>query len=396
MSPEGATPPGVDSEKWEGFQVQRHVENSSREEIEHSIERAESIGASIKFDIRWNLLYPERSQEPNAKNEQNYKEALEACARNPNQRPTIILDSPPGWISEQLTADKDRSKLPEQVEEEYRQYAQHVATLIKEAGVTPVMIQVMNEVNNAIYNKMSVEQLGHLCRVTREVFSQKFGESTPLIMLNILPDIKYAKSLSTIKESFDVLGVDWYQGTYPGEGTRTAFLPGVNALKTFSDVRGLKEHFDEFLPGGALEGKMVAVSEVGAPTPLGQKHERMQRGFYNQFLRNFHLMLNRYEELDQEVPLVGVAFYSLEDEPERPGSEFHSLLAPIERLVNKYLESKWGIFKEDGTAKGRDASKGENSPIRDRDETLADRILHLTQERFSKRIKTAEGQKEEK
>lgn len=177
---------------------------------------------------------------------------------------------------------------------------------------------------------MSVEQLGHLCRVTKEVFAQKFSENAPLVMLNILPDTKYAKGLSSIKDSF-----------------------------------------------------------------VGQKHERMQRAFYDQFLRNFHLMLNRYAEKGQEVPLIGVAFYSLEDEPERPGSEFHSIMAPIERLINKYLESKWGILKEDGTPKGKDVSKSERGTIHDRDENLTDRIRYLTQERFSKRIKTVEKQKEE-
>lgn len=149
MGPEGFTPPGVDTEKWEGFQVQRHVEGSSREEIERSIERAESLGASIKFDIRWNTLYPQRSQEPTPQYEQNYKEALDACAKHPSQRPTIILDSPPNWANEQLKEDKDKTKLPEEVEKDYRQYAEHTASLIKESGVTPVMIQVMNEVNKS-------------------------------------------------------------------------------------------------------------------------------------------------------------------------------------------------------------------------------------------------------
>ena len=333
-------------------------------------------------------MYPEKGHGQDQGYEQNYREALEACAKFPSQKPTIILDSPPEWVNGALNESEDKTKLPEEVEGSYRQYCEHTASMIQEAGVAPVMIQVMNEVNNTVYNKMSTEQLGHLCRVTKEVFTQKFGEKAPLVMLNILPSINYLKNLASIKESFDVLGVDWYQGTYPGEGTGTAFYPGSKPLKTFADVRGLKEHFDEFLEGGALEGKMVTISEVGAPTPLGQKHERMQRGFYDQFLRNLHLMLNRYEEQGKQVPLVGVAFYSLEDEPERPGSEFHTLLAPIERLVNKYLESKWGIFNEDGQAKGAKEN--------DRDVTLADRIKHITQERFTKKIKTAERRKEEK
>lgn len=404
MSAEGITPPGVAEGTWEGIGVQKHVEGSNQDEIERSIERAESLGASIKFDIRWNTLYPERDQEIDPQYEQNYKEALAACAKHPSQKPTIILDSPPNWANEQLKENGDKAKLPEEVEKNYRQYCEHVASLIKESGVTPVMIQVMNEVNNTIYNKMSVEQLGHLCRVTRGVFTQKFGEEAPLVMLNILPDVKYLKRLADIKDSVDVIGIDWYRGTYPTEPigvglnplripgqiktsiesvTASTFL-GAKPSKTYGNIKTLTDHLDEFLPGGALDGKMVAVAEVGAPTVRGEKDERAQRLFYNQFMRKLNLQLNRYQERGLELPLVGVAFYSLEDEPERPGSEFNTIIAPVQRLLNR-LESRWGIFTAAGEAKGNV-----------RDETLTDRIHYLTQERFLRRIKTSERQKEEK
>jgi hypothetical protein len=370
----------IDLSEFKGIYVQSHMEGLSPEVIKRRLDEAEELGASVKFDLRWNLLFPEKeinSTNPilDLINEKQYKTALELVGQRPNQKPILILDSPPNWANDSIK-NGDTSE----IFDSYMHYAEHVAHMIKESGVKPSYIQVMNEINNPIYNlsnKITLEMFGQFCRITKKAFAKEFGQSPP-IMLAFLADPKFLNTLAIIKDDFDYAGFDYYQGTYP-----TKYAPlglfSKNPTQVYGDRRLMKDMFDEFIEGGALFGKKVVFAEVGAPTPRGKIDENRQRIFYNQFFRSLNFVLNEYHQKNIKIPLIGIGLYGLEDQPQRPGSEFHSLFYPIQKIFNEYFERRFGIYDEHGIPKGVI-----DNPSKSRDVTLPDRIKTLSTKRLSK------------
>jgi hypothetical protein len=270
---------------------------------------------SIRYDWRWQRIEPQAG-EFNSEQLGRYREARDIMKETGLDEPTIILSNPPEWAVKLYREDREKFF------EEYRHYAEEVRNSLGKSSEGRVSrIQIFNELNNKIYTPFETEDIPRLCEITRRTFhdynpdlkltatfiagnftelSSKIGMAKP--MEKFLPELK------KIKDSFDVIAVDYYPGLW--------HLPlkeaGWKMKDVFKQLGALKQVFEEI----ATWGKEYEIGEVGLPTNQPWGNEKRQRYFYDVFFRAFRRLMLDFQSRGIKLP-SSVGLYEAIDEPPR-------------------------------------------------------------------------------
>jgi hypothetical protein len=329
---------------------------------------------SIRFDCHWNKLEPNEG-EFNVALMERYIRATEIMREVGLQEPTIILSNPPKWAKELYESDKEKFF------QAYQGYVSRVRDGIERSGGEKITtIQVLNELNNSVYTPIAVEDLPRMCEITREVFQDYNPDlklMASLLAANLPDKVKWSTlgrvSLGTpietylpqfkkIKDSFDVIAVDYYPGMWhlPLKDF-DSFKMGDMYKRMTSDesihkkdwykamVKNmdlLKDVFEEI----ATWDKEYELGEVGMrtnPSFLTGVDEKGQRYFYDVFFRAFKKMMLELEEEGLQLP-SRVGLYEAIDEPAK------NLAGKIARYLPAPLtspESDMGMRTADGERK---------------------------------------------
>gem|GEM_PF-5126940 len=321
---------------------------------------------SIRYDWHWRNVEPEPG-EWSGEHLARYGKAGEVMREVGLESPTIILSNPPEWAVKLYKEDKEKFF------DAWRNYVQHVKDSLQAAkGEKVKRVQVLNELNNAMYTPVAAEDLPRLCEITREVFH------------NYNPDIKlmatvhagnvgefaskagfgtgikeYLGKLEKMKDDFDVIAVDYYPGLW--------HLPLAEAnwkLKDiFKQIQLLKEAFEEI----ATWGKEYELGEIGLPTNSPWSDEKRQRYFYDSFFRAYKQLLLDFRERGIALP-SSVGFYEAMDEPPE------SLKGKVLRRLTPFPEHDMGMRRGGGEKK---MILGGSPHARERGEEMSGQLSQL-------------------
>lgn len=291
---------------------------------------------SVRYDWNWREIEPQAGQysEPVLK---NYSEAKNIMDETGLEAPTVILSNPPEWAKKLYKESK------EEFFTAFRQYAEQVkGRLAQTAGEKVATVQVLNELNNSIYNPVAVQDIPRLCQITREVFAN-YNPNIKLMVTVIAGNIQdfsakrmntgtgisnYLPQLKAIKDSFDEIAVDYYPGLWhlPANNEQKTIdqrmLEQSSALKrlrnavlprhanVFNNLEVLKQVFAEI----STWGKDYELGEVGLPTNKPWGNEKKQRYFFDTFFRAFRELLTEMRTQKLALP-KRIGLYSAIDEP---------------------------------------------------------------------------------
>jgi hypothetical protein len=391
----------VNKEKERGFDLDFYItDHSADKRFDKSPDELRELYAdiakdgigSVRYDWDWRYVEPKADQYDQSQIE-HYAEAKKMMHEAGLKEPTIILSNPPEWAKELYKQD------PEKFFEGYADYVAEVAKGLEAAGGEKVTtVQILNELNNSFYTPIKVEDLPRLCQITRDAFkdynpdiklmaSLLAANSPDMVKWGTLgrvslgtPIEKYLPKLKKIKDSFDVIAVDYYPGMWhfaPGdfdsfkagdiyqrmvalekaekakrceageevkEGKEDEPGYGENLYKAMvKNVDLLKAVFQEI----ATWDKEYELGEVGMRTNesrIAPIDEKGQRYFYDVFFRAFKKMMLELQEEDLPLP-SRVGFYESVDEPpkDRKGK--------IMRKAIPFPEHDMGMRTADGERK---------------------------------------------
>ena len=268
---------------------------------------------SVRYDWRWQRIEP-HAGEYNGAQLKRYARAREIMGEVGLKEPTIILSSFPQWAKELYRENK------EQFFEAYQRYAEQVRdSLHGVAGEKVSRVQILNELNNPVYTPVDVEDLPRLCQITREVFHSYNPEIKLMgtLVAGNLPEYaarvgfgkplgEYLSAFEEIKDSFDVVAIDYYPGLW--------HLPlreaNWNMKDVFKQLGLLREVFERI----AAWGKEYELGEMGFPTNRPWSSERRQRYFYDVFFRAFRRLVADFRARGVRLP-SGIGLYEAVDAP---------------------------------------------------------------------------------
>lgn len=241
--------------------------------------------------------------------------------------PTIILSNPPRWAVELYKTDKEKFF------GEWRDYVEKVRQRLESNPEKKVStVQILNEFNVKGYTPVNTEDLPRMCEIARGIL-REYNPDIKLMGTVLAsntgkfvgtPIEKYLPEFKKIKDSFDVIGVDYYPGFWhhPTEGGETSInLPeaigklikegrGEYFKEAVKDVELLKAVFEEI----ATWGKEYELGETGM-TSMKRVFggEKSQRYFYDAFFRAFKQMELDFQKRGVKLP-SRVGFYGATDE----------------------------------------------------------------------------------
>src|SRR6266481_3110000 len=171
---------------------------------------------SIRYDWHWKNVEP-KAGEYSEEHLARYSRTKELMAEAGLKEPTIILSNPPAWAVELYKTDKEKFY------DEYKKYVGEVKKRLEETeGPKVSKVQILNELNTTLYTPVKDEDLPRLCEITREVF-QDYNPDIKLMGTVIAsntvkfagtPIEEYLPKLKKIKDSFDIIAVDYYPGLW--------------------------------------------------------------------------------------------------------------------------------------------------------------------------------------
>jgi len=183
--------------------------------------------------------------------------------------------------------------------------------------------------NNKVYTKINSEDLPELLKIVREVFADYNPDMKFLGTLNVnnlasavgTDSKKYISEWEDVLKNFDIIGLDYYPGTW--------HFPGV--LKKILREKHLptpKQFFKEWVKNIALLkevsekiagwGKDYEMDEVGMSSRGLWGGEKGQRYFYDSFARALKQMFNDFSRRGIKLPNQ-LGFYQMTDEDEPIG-----------------------------------------------------------------------------
>jgi hypothetical protein len=367
---------GEAKEKERGFKLDFYItDHSADAEVTGNPDKLRELYADIKKDgidsVRYDWHWRNIEPKPGKYNEESiarYARAKEVMQEAGLKEPTIILSNPPEWAKQLYKED------PEKFFDEYAKYVAEVKKGLEASGGEKVTtVQILNELNNTVYTPIKVEDLPRLCEITREVFRDYNPDiklMATLIAANTpemakwatagkvslgTPIEKYLPKLKKIKDSFDVIAVDYYPGMWHiAPGDFDSFKMGDIYKRMTSDASIHKEDFykamvkNTDLLKSAFEeiatwGKEYELGEVGMRTNL-RGGEKSQRYFYDAFFRGFKKMMIDMREKNLRLP-SRVGFYEAMDEPPK------DLKRKILRKLTPLPEHDMGMRTGDGERK---------------------------------------------
>jgi hypothetical protein len=307
---------------------------------------------SVRYDWHWRNIEP-KPGEYNAESIARYSRAKEVMHEAGLKEPTIILSNPPEWAKQLYKED------PEKFFGEYAKYVAEVKKGLEASGGEKVTtVQVLNELNNTVYTPIKVEDLPRLCEITREVFRDYNPDMKlmgTLIAANLpemvesatmgkvsfgTPIEQYLPELKKVKDSFDVIAVDYYPGMWHLDPKDAKSLAPSELYKAMvKNTELLKSSFEEI----ATWGKEYELGEVGMRTNM-RGGEKSQRYFYDAFFRGFKKMMIDMREKNLKLP-SRVGFYEAMDEPPK------DLKGKILRKLTPFPEHDMGMRTGEGERK---------------------------------------------
>lgn len=299
---------------------------------------------SVRYDWRWRNIEPQKGEYSEA-HLSRYSQAKETMAEVGLEKPTIILSDIPAWAKELYKNDKEKFFTA------YREYVSTVKRGLEAAGGEKVVtVQVLNELNVSVYTPVDMEDIPRLCEITREVLRDYNPDLKLMVTLLAsnsarfvgTPIEQYLPKLKHIKESFDVIAVDYYPGVWHISPKDPASLRPSDLYKAMvKNLDLLRSSFQEI----ATWGKEYELGEVGMRTnsPFGGS-EKAQRYFYDSFFRAFKHMLLELERNGIKTP-SRVGLYEAIDEP--PKDRKGRML----RRLAPFPEHDLGMRSDEGTRK---------------------------------------------
>lgn len=253
-----------------------------------------------------------------------YKEAKQITEETGLEAPTVVLSNPSGEMIKLYNKDK------EQFYSKFKEYANEVKEMLNQAGGQKVnRIQILNELNNKLFTKVKPRDITELVKITREVFHDYNPNLKLLATLNVnnlagavgTGAKKYMSEWKEVLNNFDIIGLDYYPGTwhFPGVFKKILKEKHLPTPKQFfkhwvKDVGLLKEVSEEV----ATWSKDYELDEVGMPSRAPWGGEKGQRYFYDSFIRGFKHMLNDFSRRGIKLPNQ-LGFYQMKDEDEPIG-----------------------------------------------------------------------------
>ncbi|OGF28901.1 hypothetical protein A2477_02480 [Candidatus Falkowbacteria bacterium RIFOXYC2_FULL_47_12] len=260
------------------------------------------------------------------------------------EAPTIILSNPPKWAVELYKTDKEKFFTA------YQDYVEQVKDSLAQTGGEKISrVQILNELNNKVYTPVRTEDVPRMCNITREAFHEYNPDiklMATLLASNTTwfvgtPIEKYLTEFEKIKDSFDIIAVDYYPGLWHLDARGASSLQPSELYKQMvKKTELLKKVFEKI----ASWGKEYELGEVGAPTNEPWASEKGQRYFYDKFFLEFKHLLADFQKHGLKLP-SRVGLYEAKDEPPR------TLTGKILRRMTPFPEHDLGMREGDGRRK---------------------------------------------
>lgn len=239
----------------------------------------------------------------------SYLDSLIAMREAGFEPPILVLFTPAEWMLEFAQSD------PEKFSTLYRNYAEKIVQLCQETDTFPSHVQVMNEINTSLQNKLSLDQIIDLIGITHGLF-KTYNPSTK-IMTTILTEPsadwqEYTQGLiSQAGDKLDTLGFDYYPCyAEPFD----PYLPCQDPFEIFTDT-SVYEWIAQEKIQGILQPFEVMLAETGAQS--WESESRLGRLQYDrtiQVLDHFLLDYQRQGHKAEEI-FSSIGFFAGGDWP---------------------------------------------------------------------------------
>lgn len=294
---------------------------------------------SIRYDWHWKKIEPERGRfnTPQLARYKKAKKIMEEVGLGP---PTVIFSNFPGWAIELYKADKNEFFAA------YRAYLEKSKEYLETAGEGKVeRIQILNELNNRVYNLIAVEDLPRLCWITREVFldyNQDLHLIASLLISNLSsgfrlsrPIEKYLADFEKVRESFDIVSVNYFPGLWHWPIKEV----GLKYHEWFNYLGKLRQIF-EIVAEWDMEYEL---GEFGSPTNGFWGNEAKQKKYYNIFFRELGKMLEDFRKRGMRLPSRIGLFEAADEEPQ----------TAFARIIGRNFSPEYdmGLWGRDGRRK---------------------------------------------
>ncbi len=294
---------------------------------------------SVHYDWHWKRIEPEPGNY-NRVQLARYKMAKDQMKKAGLEPPAIILSNPPRWAVRLYKKDKEKFFTA------YKKYIEEVRKYLEtDFDFKIEKIQILNELNNFVYNPIAAEDLPKLCRITRKVFfeynpdiklaaSMLVGNLTPAFRLGIRID-SYLKKFEKIKDNFDIISLNYFPGLWYWP-IREA---GWKYKSWFGQLGKLQEVF-RIVSGWGFDYEL---GEVGFPTNGFWGNEEKQVRFYESFFDALRPMLEDLKNNGARLPCEICFFEASDEEPENC----------FGKIIGKNFspEYNFGLFRSDGKRK---------------------------------------------
>lgn len=316
--------------------------------------RVKEVGIN---SLRWNFRWAKIMTENGVFNHQAYNHYVEAMKsmKETGLESILVLSDPPEYIKN-IARTTGNS---EEFQTAFKRYLGLVQKAHEEADVYqivngekiygPKVIQFENELNVGMYNdwikvggmndksKFSVPEIRQALQMIKEYFPHSdrlmnmfFSNAINIIAKGIavgnrfppvfrgLSGKDYLELLSQCKDDFEILGIDYYPGTYNFTKLGQGFPAMWSDLKPIEDIlTKASDKRDEF-----LGKKKIALTEFGAVSGLGLLPftPKTQKGFYVYFLRELQRIVRKVDtqvaedSLRFRQPLTMISTYQIHDE----------------------------------------------------------------------------------
>lgn len=299
---------------------------------------------SVRYDWRWKNIEPQPEQY-SREHINRYARAKRIMQEVGLKEPTIILSDLPEWAKKLYKENK------ESFFDAYAKYVAEVKRGLTQSGTDKVtVVQILNELNNSIYTPIKTEDFPRLCQITRDAlrdYNPDLKLMATLLASNTgklvgTPIEQYLPEFKNVKDSFDIIAVDYYPGMWHLDASRAASWRPSDLYKAMvKNLDLLKTVFEEI----ATWDKAYELGEVGMRTnaPLGGS-EKAQRYFYDAFFRAYKKLMLDFRKRNLRLP-SRVGFYEAMDEPPK------DFVGKALRNFTPFPEHDMGMRAGDGTRK---------------------------------------------
>ena len=313
---------------------------------------------SVRYDWRWSLIEPQAGQVQTAQLER-YSKAKQLMDQAGLEEPTVILSSLPKWATELYRTDKEAFMA------KFQDYAEQVRDgLIRAGGPVVSRLQILNELNNRVYSPIELADLPQLCNIARQVFASYNPDiklMATLLATNTTravgtPIERYLPLFEGVKDSFDVVAVDYYPGLYHFDAKGAGTIRPSELFKHVVRQTGLLKQVFEQISGWDQEYEL---GEVGMSSNKVWGKERGQRYFYDAFFRAYKHMLLDFRQAGRKLP-SRVGFYQGVDEMPRNRIDKALSRTPFGKLGHRTVEGGRKLLLQAGSADAPQEADAEN------------------------------------